>query len=108
MTTITVPAGAPKPIRGRNGGVYSTRMSEGRTVVDMTSEDIESLLSGPQGKVWVDANPGIAIRMLAPESVSSYSYGGTEFQIGDDRTVVVTAEVASVLRSHGFRDAPGS
>ena len=107
MSTVTVPAGAPKRINSRDGGTYSTRESDGRTVVDLLPQDFESLLNGPQGKSWADANPGLAVRMLAPEGTSSYSYGGTQFQVGDDRLIVVTDEVASALRSHGFRDAPG-
>jgi hypothetical protein len=108
MTTINVPTGAPNRIGGRGGRAYSTRSSNGRTVVDVLPEDIESLLTGPEGKAWSKANPGLAVSMLAPEGVTSYSHGGTEVAVGKDRLVVVTDEVAQMLRSHGFRDTPGS
>jgi hypothetical protein len=108
MTTVNVPKGAPNRISGREGRIYSTRVSKDGAVADMTPEDFEYLLNGPDGKTWTKANPDVAFRLMAPENVSSYSYGGTECQIGDDRLVLVAAHVATVLRSHGFRDAPGS
>jgi hypothetical protein len=107
MTIVTVPAGAPNRISSRGGRTYSTQVSDGRTVVNLMSEDLDSLLKGPNGKAWAEANPGLAVKMLAPEGATSYSHAGTEHTVGDDRCVVVTDEVASVLRSHGFRDAPG-
>jgi len=107
MTTINVPSGAPNRISGRGGRAYSTRANDGYTVVDVLPEDIDSLLTGPEGKAWSKANPGLAVSMQAPEGVTSYSHGGAEVAVGKDRLVVVTNEVAQVLRSHGFRDAPG-
>jgi hypothetical protein len=107
MSTVNVPAGAPNRISGRGGSAYPTRERGGRTVVDLPQHDLDALLSGPQGKSWADANPDIAISMLAPDGVSSYSYDGVEYQVGDDRLVTVADHIASVLRSHGFRDAPG-
>jgi hypothetical protein len=106
MTIITVPKGAPSRISGRDGRIYSTRVSEDKTVVDMMPQDFEYLLSGPDGKSWAKVNPSVAVRLIAPESVTCYSYDGVEFQIGDDHLVVVADHVASVLRSHGFRNAP--
>jgi hypothetical protein len=108
MTIVTVPAGAPHRISGRGGRTYSSRVSDGQTVVDLMPEDLDSLLKGPDGNAWAKANPDVVVRMLAPEGVTSYSHAGTEHLVGDDRFVVVTDEVASALRSHGFRDAPGS
>ena len=108
MTTVTVPAGAPNRISGRSGNAYPTRVSEGRTVVDLMPQDFDSLLNGPEGKSWANANPGLAVRLIAPESVSSYSHDGVEFKVGDDRLVLVAEHVATVLRCHGFRDAPSS
>jgi hypothetical protein len=105
MTTIAVPEGAPNRIIGRGGRTYSTRTIDGRNVVDVLPEDIDSLLTGPEGKSWSKANPGLAVSMKAPEGTTSYSYGGTEVAVGKDRLVVVTAEVASVLLSHGFQFA---
>jgi hypothetical protein len=106
MTTFVVPAGAPNRISGRNGQIYSTRVSEGRTVVDILPQDFESLLSGPLGKSWAKANPGLAVSLLAPEGVCSYSHDGAEFKVCDDGSVLVADHVATVLRCHGFRDAP--
>lgn len=108
MTTVNVPAGAPNRISGRSGHAYATRVREDRTVVDMMPQDFEYLLSGPDGKSWANANPGVAVRLIAPESVSSYSHDGAEFKVGDDRLVLVADHVATVLRCHGFRDAPSS
>jgi hypothetical protein len=107
MSTVNVPAGAPNRINGRGGSAYSTRERGGRTVVDLPPQDLDVLLSGPQGKSWADANPGIAISMLAPNGVSSYSHDGVEYKVGDDHLVLVADHVASVLCSHGFQDAPG-
>jgi hypothetical protein len=108
MTTFAVPAGAPNRIGGRGGRIYPTRVSEGRTVVEMMPEDFESLLSGPQGKSWRDANPGLAVSLRAPAGVCSYSYEGTEFKVGDDGLVLVADHVANALRCHGFSHAPGA
>jgi hypothetical protein len=82
-------------------------VSEDKTVVDMMPQDFEYLLSGPDGKSWAKVNPSVAIRLIAPENVTCYSHDGVEFKIGDDRLVLVADHVASVLRSHGFRDAAG-
>jgi hypothetical protein len=108
MTKVTVPPGTPNRISGRDGQIYSTSTSEGRTVVDLMQHDLEALLNGPEAKTWAKANPGLAVKMLAPDGTCSYSYDGKESRIPDDRLIVVTDEVASALRSHGFRDAPGS
>jgi hypothetical protein len=108
MTTVTVPAGDANRINGRGGRAYATGVSDGRRVVDLLPEDLDSILNGPDGKSWANANPGLAVTLLAPEGVCSYSYEGTEFQVGDDRLIVVTDEIASALRSHGFRNAPSS
>jgi len=45
MTTVNVPKGASNRISGRDGRIYSTRVSEDRTVVDMMPQDFESLAS---------------------------------------------------------------
>src|ERR1700733_8469361 len=105
MTTVNVPKGAPNRISGRDGRIYSIRVSEDRTVVDMMPQDFEFILAGPDGKSWAKANPSVAVRLIAPEHVTCYSYDGVEFQIGDDHLVLVADHVASALRSHGFRDA---
>jgi hypothetical protein len=106
MTTVNVPEGAPNRINGRGGSAYSTRERGGRTVVDLPPQDVDALLSGPQGRSWADANPGIAISMLAPAGVTSYSHDGVEYKVGDDGLVLVADHVANALRCHGFRDAP--
>jgi hypothetical protein len=89
----------------RGGSAYPTRERGGRTVVDLPSHDLDALLSSPQGRSWAEANPGIAVSMLAPDGVSSYSHDGVEYKVGDDRLVLVADHVASALRSHGFRMA---
>lgn len=95
-------------IRGRDGQIYSTGVSEGRTVVDLLPQDLDSLLNGPEGKNWANANPGLAVSMLAPDGVCSYSHDGVEFKVGDNGLVLVADYVANALRSHGFRAATGS
>jgi hypothetical protein len=108
MTTVTVPAGVPNRLSGRDGQIYSTRTTEGRIVVDLMPHDLDALLNGPEGESWAKVNPGLSLTPLAPAGTCSYSYGGKEFKVPDDRLIVVTDEVASALRSHGFITAPGS
>jgi hypothetical protein len=47
----------------------------------------------------------ILVRMIAPEDVTSYSHDGEQHDIGKDRVVTVSDDLAAILRSHGFKDA---
>jgi hypothetical protein len=58
----------------------------------------------PVAPVVVEAAP-VVVRLIAPEGVSAYSFEGAEHKVGKDGSVTVTDHVASVLRSHGFKDA---
>jgi hypothetical protein len=47
-------------------------------------------------------------KMLAPEGMTSFSFGGADIEIPEDRVVPVSYNPALVaaMRSHGFTDAP--
>ena len=47
----------------------------------------------------------VIIKLIAPEGVSSFSHDGAEHKVGKDGSITVPDHVASVLRSHGFKDA---
>jgi hypothetical protein len=53
--------------------------------------------------VVAEVAPVANVKLRAPEGCSSYSHSGQSFEVGEDRTVMVTAALADVLRSHGFR-----
>jgi hypothetical protein len=107
MPRVTMPSGAPDRIKCQSGQTYAAQpIGDGRRAMDLQEGDLEEILRGPQGKSWSAANPHLISKMLAPEGTTSYSHDGQEFQIGKDRLVTVSLEVASILRSHGFTAAP--
>lgn len=58
----------------------------------------------PAASVVVEVAP-VMIKLIAPEGVSSFSHDGAEHKVGKDGSITVDDHVATVLRSHGFKDA---
>jgi len=51
------------------------------------------------------AQPRARVRLRAPEGTSSFSHGGVNHAIPEDRHITVDADVADALRAHGFVEA---
>lgn len=47
----------------------------------------------------------VMVKLVAPEGVTSYSHGGIEHKLDKTGTVTVRADLADILRAHGFKDA---